>query len=873
MKFTLKDYQADAVGDVLANLKRARDNFKNPDKRELSSFALAATTGAGKTVMAAAAIEALFWGSDTFDFEPDPGAVVLWFSDDPSLNKQTLNRLRQASEKFTYTNLVQIEPPFAKPRLEPGKVYFLNTQKLAERSLLTRGHRETPEGQESLPGLGPAAPDMQGWTLWQTLANTIETADLTLYLVLDEAHRGFNAKTTAEKPTIVRRLINGTIDGIRRGRPAIPIVWGISATPEHFRTAMQQAEATTNRRVLPAVAVDPVRVQESGLIKDTLVLDIPDEAGNFDSVLVRRAARKLKDSTERWAEYARSQGLTETVHPLLVLQTPNTPDPDDIGVALDTIAAEYPELRAASVRHVLGEHSVQKFGSWEVEWIEPQRVEEAHQVRILVAKDAISTGWDCPRAEVLVSFRPARDNTHITQLLGRMVRNPLARRIPGDERLNAVDCILPFFDRTTAVKVVRLLTGDLEVMPGGEKKAVIDGKELRPNANVPEEVRQLWATLPTETVPQRGARPVKRLVALAQALSTDEVAPGALGEVERELHLILDGYAKRYEPQLQLAIREVWDVHVKQIEGRFGAGGLTYAEFVERADDRAIRTGFEAAKKAFGADIARSYVNHLAGPDDDEADDDGLRAAYVHTAALATVQEVRDKVDSEALELTRRLLGRHRVTLMGLADDRRQQYADIGAMATEPQRGELRAPRTRIEGFSVEQDGQLVAAPLVPMHLMSDEAGNFPLTSLNGWEREVVLAELERPNVRGWYRNPSRTAVDSLGIAYRDETTRNWRSMHPDLVFFHEVGGKIVASILDPHGHHLGDALMKLKALATFAEKYGDAFHRIEALAKVDSDMRVLDMKSDAVREAVQYRAKDAVELYRSNVAVDYLAG
>jgi hypothetical protein len=34
---------------------------------------------------------------------------------------------------------------------------------------------------------------------------------------------------------------------------------------------------------------DPIRVQESGLVKDTLVLDIPDEAGNFDSVLVRRA--------------------------------------------------------------------------------------------------------------------------------------------------------------------------------------------------------------------------------------------------------------------------------------------------------------------------------------------------------------------------------------------------------------------------------------------------------------------------------------------------------------------------------------------------------------------------------------------------------
>ncbi len=867
MKFTLKDYQEQAVNDVLANLKLARKNFKNPDKPEISSFSLTATTGAGKTVMAAAAIEALFWGNDTFDFEPDPGAVVLWFSDDPNLNKQTFNRLRQASEKFTYSNLVHIEPPFAKPRLDAGKVYFLNTQKLTKSSLLTRGPVETAlDGQGHLPGIAAAAPDMQGWTIWQTLANTIGADDLTLYLVLDEAHRGFNAKATSDKPTIVRRLVNGT-----KERPPIPIVWGISATIAHFDTAMQEAEATKNRRALLPVTVDPVRVQESGLVKDTLVLEIPDEAGNFDSVLVRRAARKLKDSTDRWADYARSQGLAETVQPLLVLQTPNTPDPSDVGIALDTIFAEYRDLLKSSVRHVLGDHSTQKFGAWAVEWIEPQRVQDESQVRVLVAKDAISTGWDCPRAEVLVSFRPARDNTHITQMLGRMVRNPLARRIPGDERLNAVDCILPFFDRTTAVQVVRFLTGDLESMPGGEKKLVVGGKELRPNPNVPREVWELWEALPTETLPQRGARPVKRLVALAQALAADAVSPGALSKVKEELHRILDAYATRYSDKLAAAIQEVWDVHIKQIAGRFGKTGLSYAEFVERADDRAIRTGFEAAKKAFGADIAQSYVNHLAGPDDEADDDDGLREAYVRVAALATVKEVRAKVDEEAITLTDRLFAEHRVARKGLSDVRQQEYEDIRAMSTVPQKGVLRPPRTRIEGFSVvEENGQIAAAPLAPLHLMSDEDGQFPLTSLNSWERQIVLAELARPSVRGWYRNPSRAAVDSLAIAYRDDITANWRSMHPDFVFFHEVGGKIVASIVDPHGHHLPDALMKLKALATFARTYGEAFHRIEAVADVDGRMKVVNMNYDTVREEILVAKESPVDIYRSSIAADY---
>src|SRR5262245_33374957 len=94
--------------------------------------------------------------------------------------------------------------------------------------------------------------------------------------------------------------------------------------------------------------------------------------------------------------------------------------------------------------------------------------------------------------------------------------------------------------------------------------------------------------------------------------------------------------------------------------------------------------------------------------------------------------------------------------------------------------------------------------------------------------------------------------------------------MHPDSVFFHEVGGRIVASILDPHGHHLDDALMKLKALATFARMYGDAFHRIEALAEFDGRMKVVDMKIEAVRESVLVSNQTAIDIYRSSIAVDY---
>src|SRR5690606_40787598 len=96
MKFTLKDYQRDAVRDALANLRKARRYWHNEGDK--SAFSLTAVTGAGKTVMAAAALEALFHGDDAFEFDADPGAVVIWFSDDPALNEQTRFRLLEASE-------------------------------------------------------------------------------------------------------------------------------------------------------------------------------------------------------------------------------------------------------------------------------------------------------------------------------------------------------------------------------------------------------------------------------------------------------------------------------------------------------------------------------------------------------------------------------------------------------------------------------------------------------------------------------------------------------------------------------------------------------------------------------------------------------
>ena len=77
-------------------------------------------------------------------------------------------------------------------------------------------------------------------------------------------------------------------------------------------------------------------------------------------------------------------------------------------------------------------------------------------------------------------------------------------------------------------------------------------------------------------------------------------------------------------------------------------------------------------------------------------------------------------------------------------------------------------------------------------------------------------------------------------------------------------------SIVDPHGHHLADALPKLRGLAKFAATHGDSFHRIESVAQVkDGTLRVLDLTHPNIREAIE-ADEDTEALYLSYHANDY---
>lgn len=865
MKFTLKDYQDEAVRDVLANLRKARKRWHEDGDKH--AFSLTATTGAGKTVMAAAAFEALFHGDDNFDFDGDPTAVVIWFSDDPALNEQTRFRLLEASDRVEFTNLVVVQNTFNREKFDAGKVYFLNTQKLGRKSLLVRGH--DPDEDRVLGGeLFPETrPDLRSHTIWDTIQNTIDDPSLTLYLVLDEAHRGMGNLTAAaqdDKSTIVQRLINGA-----GSVPGIPIVWGISATVERFNAAMAGAQG---RSTLPNVAVDSAKVQESGLLKDTIILDIPDEVGQFDTVLVRRATDKIKESSAAWSAYALEQDDPHVVKPLMVLQVPNTPDPNEIGRALETILHHWPELTREAIAHVFGDHSTLTFGGYSVPYISPERVQETTEVRVLIAKDAISTGWDCPRAEVMVSFRPARDRTHITQLLGRMVRTPLARRIPGNDRLNSVDCLLPFFDATSVKAVADALmngggeTGD-SPLPG--RRVLINPQEMAPNPSLPDAVWEKFLSLPSQSLPQRGATPVKRLTALAQELASDALLPDAGKKAHAEMHKVLDAARARYSDEIQAARKAVLTVEGKSLTADLQGKGMSFDDFWEEADYAVIEDAYRRASRTLSPDLARTHAEYLATMKTDaDSPEDALMEAHADIAALGLVPDVKTYLDAEADKMAKAWLDEYRVAIKALSDERQEAYRQIKAMSTEPQDIDLAKPTSWLEAtVARDVDGTETPLPTYKHHLLCDEEGAFP-SVLNTWEIEVLKSEMQRDGFQAWYRNPARSSQDSLGIAYTDNA--QVKMVRPDFVlFFVQPDGSITADIIDPHGTQFSDALPKLRGLADYAEAHQQIYRRIEVIDKVGDKLRVLDLMNAEVRGAVG-EAKDAKSLYGSSLASDY---
>jgi type III restriction enzyme len=316
---------------------------------------------------------------------------------------------------------------------------------------------------------------------------------------------------------------------------------------------------------------------------------------------------------------------------------------------------------------------------------------------------------------------------------------------------------------------------------------------------------------------------------------------------------------------------------VLQVEGQSLVADMrgrskSFNQFWEEADLAVIDDAFKRAARVITPDIARSYTAALAlreaGQDDGDEYVEALGEARVVIAALGLLPEVQAYLDEEADKLARAWLSQFRVAIKGLSHARQEEYRQVREMSSDPQSFDLIRPDARDEATSTLENDQVKPLPTYKDHLLCSPDGTYP-ADLNNWERAVIAAETERNGFVCWYRNPQQPGQSSLGVAYREGD--QYKIVRPDFVFFAtQQDGTIVADLVDPHGYHLADALPKLRGMAEYAATQGDTYRRIEAIAEVDKKLRVLDVTRVDVRHAIA-QAQDAVALYRSDLASDYL--
>ena len=495
MRDELMAFQKAAVTKLLNELTSAVAYHKVDGRPQVIAFR--APTGSGKTIVMATMIEDVLCGNETRIEQPE--AIFVWLSDSPQLNEQSKMKIILKADKIQPGQCVTItEDSFDQETLDEGKIYFLNTQKLGKSSRLVM------DGDRN-------------FTIWQTLQNTAEQKGDHLYIIIDEAHRGMQDREAARATTIMQKFLKGSeADGL----DAMPIVIGMSATDERFRRLVGNISSVRHD-----VDVRPDDVRSSGLLKDRIIITYPEQDTIDDMVILQAAADEWKNKCDHWNYYCVNQ-KSQQVRPVFVIQVENrnsnSASATEIGECISRIEARTgARFSEFEVVHTFGQTGSIEVNGLRIHHVDAADIADNKKIRVVFFKENLSTGWDCPRAETMMSFRRAQDATYIAQLLGRMIRTPLQRHIDVDETLNEVRLFLPHFNKDNVEAVMKALQDE----EGSDIPADVEGEAYG------HDQRETWGYRPRQ--PQQVPGQVSLAdVAQAQGMPVDPVFTQQSGDAD-----------------------------------------------------------------------------------------------------------------------------------------------------------------------------------------------------------------------------------------------------------------------------------------------------------------------------------------------------
>ena len=381
--FALKPFQENTIAklkDQFLNLwKSPHDNiplvFKSP-------------TGSGKTIMMAQFLRDLV-GDPRF-YGNDVGFIWLTFNEESYI--QSKNKLFSYYGGASELDLLDLND-LSRGKLNKNSIFFINWQKIKGKSKESRKLRKDNEW---------------GLTFDSFIEKTKEDGRK-LIVIIDEEHIGSDTELAQE-------IIDGLI------QPKITI--RVSATPKYLPNAEDMAEQKGG-----FVQAKRKEVIEAGLIKEKIIFQTEEDLNrkdfkgiDQDDILLELAYQKRQDLIKHY------KTLGVEVNPLIMIQLPN-----DDQANKDTTTTN----KQAIVLNYLKEKGVleDEIAIWlsqekvNLEYIEDNK----SPISFLLFKQAAATGWDCPRASVLVMFREIKNPTFAIQTVGRILRMPFGSHFPIPE--------------------------------------------------------------------------------------------------------------------------------------------------------------------------------------------------------------------------------------------------------------------------------------------------------------------------------------------------------------------------------------------------------------------------------------------------------
>lgn len=364
----LKIYQENAIDDLLAKTKRLL-GYSGSKKLVFKS-----PTGSGKTIMMAGFLKQLV--------------------DDQEI-RQSLGFIWTAPRQLHIQSREKLENYFETSRaLKCSYFEDLDDRKISENEILFFNWESINKADNIY-----IRDNEQDFNLSNVLERSKEEEGREIILVIDEAHHHATSQ-----------ISQGLIQMIG---PKLTIE--VTATPA---TITDEDEK---------VFVQLEDVKKEGMIKKAVVLN-----DDFDSFIKQGKIKtqKLSGGSEELvidAAMKKRQELLKNfqkekvrVNPLVLIQLP------DRKTSLEDRIKERVESILKSKYKITTEKGNNKLAIWlSGEHINKENVErQDSEVEVLIFKQAIALGWDCPRAQILVLFRQWHSPIFSIQTVGRIMRMP-----------------------------------------------------------------------------------------------------------------------------------------------------------------------------------------------------------------------------------------------------------------------------------------------------------------------------------------------------------------------------------------------------------------------------------------------------------------